>query len=310
MRVFLDCDPGVDDALALMVLAQAPQVELLGISAVAGNQTVDKTTYNVGRLLALYGRTDVPYAKGMASPLIRPLVTAGEVHGETGLDGAVLPEPAHAPVNQHGVSFLIDTIMSSSEKVILIPTGPMTNVAVALREEPKLKDHIERLVFMGGGLQEGNITPVAEFNMYVDAEAAHLVLQSGLPITMVGLNVTHKILFDQSDIARMRSLGGQAGQALAGLFTFYGKFHDEETELVGFPVHDVNAVLEALEPGLFRPEPYSVAVEYQSELTYGQTVVDLYGKWGKAKNVNVAMHADTEAVRERVYAALSSYGGN
>ncbi len=303
-KVILDCDPGHDDALAIVLACAAEEIELLGITTVAGNQTVDKTTRNALRVLTLIGM-EVPVARGAARPLIRELVTAPEVHGETGLDGAELPEPAVGPREEHAVEFLIRTIRASPEPVVLVPTGPLTNVALALRIAPDIAERIERIVLMGGAARDSNVTPAAEFNIYVDPEAAHIVFSSGIAITMVGLDVTNRALLSPEEIERL-ARGGPVRRTFAGLLRFYAAANERLLGIKGAPLHDPLAVAAVIDPTLLVTEPLHVAVELCGEHARGATVVDLYRVTGRAPNADVALDLDLPRFKELVFAALAA----
>jgi|Deesub1362A_J573_1020465.scaffolds.fasta_scaffold18530_2 inosine-uridine nucleoside N-ribohydrolase len=301
-KVILDCDPGHDDALAIVLACAAEELDLLGITTVAGNQTVDKTTRNALRVLALIGE-EVPVACGAERPLICELVTAPEVHGETGLDGAELPEPAFGPREKHAVEFLICTIRSSPEPVTLIPTGPLTNVALALRLAPDIAERIERIVLMGGAAREANATPAAEFNIYVDPEAARIVFTSGIPITMVGLDVTNRALLTPEEIEGL-ARGGPVRRTFARLLRFYATANERLLGIGGAPLHDPLAVAAVIDPAVLVTEPLYVEVELCGEHTRGATVVDLYRVSGRSPNVDVALDLDLRRFKELVFWAL------
>src|SRR5438876_4189275 len=215
--ILIDCDPGHDDAIALLLALASPEVELLGVTTVAGNQTLDKTTANAIRVLEFVGRSDIEVAAGADRPLLRGQYVAADVHGETGLDGPDLPPPQSEPVTQHAVDFLAEKIRDSERPVTLIPVGPLTNVALLLALHPDARP--ERIVLMGGAIAEGNVTPAAEFNIWCDPEAAARVCASGIEVTMVGLDVTHKALFTSAHVARLE---GRVGGMVTELLRFYG----------------------------------------------------------------------------------------
>src|SRR5437016_10782148 len=240
--ILLDCDPGHDDAIALLLALASPEVELLGVTTVAGNQTLDKTTANAIRVLEFVGRTDLHVAAGADRPLLREQHVAAEVHGETGLDGPDLPPPQGEPVAQHAVDFLAERIRTSDRPVTLIPTGPLTNVALLLALHPDARP--ERIVLMGGAIAEGNVTPAAEFNIWCDPEAAARVFDSGLDVTMVGLDVTHRALFTQAHADR---LAGRVGEMVTELLRFYNTFHRTIYDFDGSPIHDALTVAHVLD---------------------------------------------------------------
>ncbi|MGY4707442.1 nucleoside hydrolase [Candidatus Bipolaricaulota sp. J31] len=301
-KAILDCDPGHDDALAIVLACAAEEIELLGITTVAGNQTVDKTTHNALRILTLIG-AEVPVARGAERPLISPLVTAPEIHGESGLDGAELPDPAFGPLPEHAVEFLVRTIREAPEPVILVPTGPLTNVALALRLAPDIAGRIERIILMGGAARESNATPAAEFNIYADPEAAHIVFTSGIPITMVGLDVTHRALFTPEEIARL-SQGGPVRRTFAGLLAFYAAASERYMGIRGAVLHDPLAVAAAIDPGILATEPLHVEVELCGTHTRGATVVDLYRVTGRPPNAEVALDLNLPRFKELLWRAL------
>src|SRR2546423_3638432 len=243
--ILLDCDPGHDDAIALLLALASPELELLGVTTVAGNQTLAKTTANAIRVLEFVGRDDVPVAAGADRPLVREQAVASNVHGETGLDGPDLPPSRASPVAQHAVDFLAEKIRQHAGAVTLVPTGPLTNVALLLALHPEARP--ERIVLMGGAIAEGNTTPAAEFNIWCDPEAAARVFGSGIDVTMVGLDVTHRALFTQAHAGR---LAGRVGEMVAELLRFYGNFHRRVYGFEGSPIHDAVAVAHVLGSGL------------------------------------------------------------
>ncbi|HYQ10110.1 MAG TPA: nucleoside hydrolase, partial [Gaiellaceae bacterium] len=227
--IVIDCDPGHDDAIAILLALASPEVELVGVTTVAGNQTLDKTTRNALITLEIVGRGDIPVAAGADAPLSRTLRTAAHVHGETGLDGPDLPEPSASPVDAHAADFLAELIRPG---VVLVPTAPLTNLALMLDRHPDVSDRLDRIVWMGGAIAEGNITPAAEFNSYVDPEAAAAVFGSGIPLTMVGLDVTHKALFTREHAERLRGTG-RPGRFVAELSDFFQAFHERSYGFAG-----------------------------------------------------------------------------
>jgi len=292
--VVLDCDPGHDDALAITLALARPELDVLGITTVGGNASLVETTRNTLRILALLGRPDVPVAAGLASPLLRPLEIAAEVHGTTGLDGADLPEPASEIRPEGALEFLRATLDASPAPVTLIPTGPLTNIAGLLLAYPGIAPKIAHICLMGGARCEGNWTPAAEFNIWVDPEAARIVFRSGLPVTMVGLDVTHRALFREPDVARLLALGTPVSRVFADLLHFFARFHADRYGWDGSPIHDAVAVAHVAVPGLVRTERYHVDVETTGEITRGRTVVDDRGVPGLPKNVDVAVEIDRD----------------
>ena len=304
--VLLDCDPGHDDAIALLLALASPEFELIGVTTVSGNQTLEKTTANAIRVLEFVGRGDVPVAAGADRPLVRERKTAAHVHGETGLDGPTLPPPEKRPLDQHAVEFLAERIAAAATPVTLIPTGPLTNVALLLASHPEAAERLERIVLMGGSIAEGNVTPAAEFNIWADPEAAVRVFSSGLEVTMVGLDVTHKALMTAEHAGRLRS-SGRTGTMVAELYDFFSIHHREVYRMDAAPIHDAVAVAHAVRPGLVETVERHVAVECDSELCRGRTVVDLWSRTGKAPNAHVAVGIDGEAFLEFLIERLSRY---
>ncbi len=292
--VILDVDPGHDDAVAIMMACGSPGLDLLAVTTVAGNATLPKTTRNALRILSLIGRTDVPVAAGAAAPLERELRTAEDIHGESGMDGPEIPEAASEPDERGAVELIADTLGESPEPVALIPVGPLTNVAALLREHPDLKAKISRVSLMGGSMGLGNTTPAAEFNIYVDPEAAREVFESGLPITMSGLDVTHQAGVGAAERDRLRDLGGLGG-VVAGFLDFFAGTYERVFGFDAPPLHDPVAVAAVLEPGVLKTRPMNVQVECESDLTRGETVCDLHGVTGRPQNADVGVELDREA---------------
>jgi inosine-uridine nucleoside N-ribohydrolase len=305
--VLIDCDPGHDDAIALLLAVASPEVELLGVTTVAGNQTLDKTTANALRVLELAGRHDLAVAPGADRPLVREPFVAAYVHGETGLDGPELPPPSGRPADAHAVDFLAERILASPEPVTLVPTGPLTNVALLLARHPEAAGRLERIVLMGGAIAEGNVTPAAEFNIWCDPEAAQRVFASGLDVTMVGLDVTHKALVTTHHKEALRGVG-RVGRAVAELLDFYDRFHREVYGFDGSPIHDAVAVAHVVRPGLLETLERHVAVDCASELCRGRTVVDLWRRTGNEPNAHVAVGIDAEGFVSLLLERLASLG--
>ena len=306
-KIILDCDPGHDDMLAIILALSSKDLDVLGITTVAGNQTGEKTYINALRVLNLIGRTDVKVSRGFDKPILRELVTAPQIHGVSGLDGANLPEPKGNETHKHAVDFIIETIMSSPEKVYLVPTGPLTNVAVSLIKEPCLKDHIEKIVLMGGAFHDSNFTPGAEFNIYVDPEAAKLVFESGIPIVMVGLDVTNRALITFEDIDYIESLGGKVSSVIAPLLRFFGKANNEFFGFDGAPIHDALAVSYLIDPTVLILKHLHVDIETKGEFTSGQTVVDYYNVTKKEPNAYVALDLDLPKFKKLIIDAIKYF---
>ena len=300
-KVLLDCDPGHDDAIALMLALASPELELLGVTTVAGNQTLEKTTANAIRLLEFVARADVPVAAGADRPLVREQYVASYVHGETGLDGPDLPPPQGAPLDRHAVDFLADQIREHGGEVTLVPTGPLTNVALLLALHPDARP--ERIVLMGGAIAEGNVTPAAEFNIWADPEAAARVFDSGLDVTMVGLDVTHRALFTPAHVGR---LAGRVGRMVAELLEFYGHFHKEVYNFDGSPIHDAVAVAHVIRDDIVKTEHLNTEIDVESELCRGRTVVDVWRRSGREPNSHVGVDIDADGFLDLLVERLNS----
>ncbi len=271
--VVLDCDPGHDDAVAILFAAGCPSVELLAITTVAGNQTLDRTTWNACVVATVAG-IDVPIAAGCDRPLLRELRTAPEIHGESGLDGPRPVEPTVAPVAGHAVELLVETVMARPGEVTIVAVGPLTNLALALRLEPRLASTVARVVLMGGAAStRGNVTPAAEFNIYVDPEAAAIVFGATWPVTMVGLDVTHQALCTHEVQQRLEATGGP-GRFVGQLMEYYRSTNERAQHWADPPVHDPVAVAVAVDPSLCETRPARVRVETAGVAAAGMTVVD------------------------------------
>ncbi|EHK5438160.1 pyrimidine-specific ribonucleoside hydrolase RihA [Aeromonas hydrophila] len=293
LPVILDCDPGHDDAIALILALASPELKVLAVTTSAGNQTPDKTLNNALRILTLLGRDDIPVAAGAPKPLARELIIADNVHGESGLDGPTLPDPAFAPMAMTALELMAKCLRESPEPVTLVPTGPLTNIALLLAAHPELKSKIARIVLMGGAAGPGNWTPAAEFNIYVDPQAADMVFKSGLPITMCGLDVTHEAQVMDEDIARVRAITNPVAQCVAGLLDFFMIYHrDPKWGFAGAPLHDPCTIAWLLAPALFHGVECRVDIETGGTHTSGMTVVDRYGLTGKAANALVLLGLD------------------
>jgi purine nucleosidase len=294
-RIIIDTDPGLDDAVAiLLALSAAERLEVLGIVAVAGNLALAQTERNARRVCELAGRSDVPVYPGCARPLLRPLATAERVHGETKRDRLLLPEPTMVPRTQHGVDFLIETLRSAEAGTItLCALGPLTNIAMALVKAPEVAGRIRELVVMGGACFElGNVTPAAEFNIHVDPHAAAIVIDSGTPITMIPLDVTHQVLSTPPRIAALRALGNRCGPAVAALLDSFEINRRAKFGSRGIALHDPSVIAYLLRPNLYDGREVNVAIETQSPLTMGMTVVDWWGVTGRKANVRFMNSVD------------------
>jgi inosine-uridine nucleoside N-ribohydrolase len=288
--------------MAILLALASPELDLVGVTTVAGNQTLDKTTRNALVALEVGGRSDIPVAAGADAPLCRELRTAAHVHGESGLDGPELPESSARPVDTHAADFLAELIEPES---VLVPMAPLTNIALLLERHPDVRERIDRIVWMGGAIAEGNITPAAEFNAFVDPEAAAAVFASGIAITMIGLDVTHKALFTRAHAEQLRE-AGRAGRFVAELSDFFQRFHERSYGFEGSPIHDAMAVAHVIDPTLVTRRHVNVAVETRSELCDGRTVVDLRGVTGRPENADVGVDVDAERFLELLVSRIGS----
>lgn len=306
--VIVDCDPGHDDALALLLAAGDPRLRLLGVTTVAGNQTLEKTTRNALRMLALAGAADVPVAAGCERPLVGDLAVADYIHGASGLDGPDLDVATGKVVDVHAIELMRRLIVGSTEPVTLIATGPLTNVALLLRLHPEVAPLLNRVVLMGGSIDRGNVTPYGEFNIVTDPEAADTVLRSGLPTTMIGLNVTHRALATRAVIAEFQAMGSRLGTICADLMTFFAGTYRQVFGFEHPPVHDPVAVAAVIDPMVLRTVEAPVAVELTGTLTRGATVVDLHRRTVLAPNVEVATDIDVDGFWRLMMAAVRRLG--
>jgi inosine-uridine nucleoside N-ribohydrolase len=300
--IVIDCDPGHDDAIAILLALASPEVELRGVTTVAGNQTLEKTTRNALKVLELAGRTDVPVAAGADRPLRRNLRTAAHVHGESGLEGPDLPDPTARPVEAHAADLLAELIEPG---VVLVPTGPLTNVALLLERHPDVAERLDRIVWMGGAIAEGNITPAAEFNAFVDPEAAAAVFGSGIPVTMIGLDVTHMALFTPEHADRLRGTG-KAGRVVAELSDFFQQFHERRYGFHGSPIHDALAVADVIDPTLVTRLQCNVEIETASQYCDGRTVVDRWLVTDGPRNAHVGIDVDAARFLELLVGRIST----
>ncbi|MBR2688348.1 MAG: nucleoside hydrolase [Aquamicrobium sp.] len=295
-KIIIDTDPGQDDAVAILLALASPELDVVGITAVAGNVPLQLTEKNALKICELAGRRDVKVFSGAIRPLVRQLVTAEHVHGKTGLDGPDLPEPTMKLQEQHAVDFIVETLMREEPGTItLCPLGPLTNVALALVREPRIAPRIKEIVLMGGGFFEGgNVTPAAEFNIYVDPHAADVVFRSGVPIVVMPLDVTHKALTTARRVEAFRKMGSKVGDATAALLDFFERFDEEKYGTDGGPLHDPCVIAYLLKPDLFKGRHCNVSVETASDLTMGMTVIDWWGVTDRPKNATVMRDIDSD----------------
>ena len=300
-QIILDCDPGHDDAIALLLALASPEIELLGVTTVAGNQTLEKTTANAIRILEFSGRTDVSVAAGADRPIVREPYVAKYVHGETGLDGPDLPPAQGAQADEHAVEFL----GRHADGATVVAVGPLTNVALMLARYPEARPR--RIVLMGGSIGLGNVTPAAEFNIWADPEAAARVFESGLDVTMIGLDVTHQALMTKADAERLRGTG-RTGTLVAELWEFYNRFHSQTYGFDGSPIHDAVALAHVFRPDLVETEHRHVEIDCGSELCRGRTVVDLWRRTENEPNAHVGVEIDGRAFIELLHERIASLG--
>lgn len=292
LPLIIDCDPGVDDAIALLLAFASPELEILGITTVAGNVPLHHTSTNARKICELAKRLDVPVVAGCPRPLVRSLTTAEEVHGETGLEGVDLPAPSLPLYPRHGVEFLIDALINAPEPITVATLGPLTNLAVAMIQQPAILRKIREIVMMGGAITHGNVTPTAEFNIYVDPHAAHVVLTSGVPMTMISLDVTHQVLTTPERLTAIAAIATPVAKAAAALLGHYGTFDTDRYGIPGSPLHDPCVIAYLLQPELFTGHPAHVAVELQSDQAMGQTIVDIWNVGERSPNAHVLRSAD------------------
>ncbi len=305
-KIILDCDPGHDDAIAILLAGKAPEINLLGITVVAGNQTLDRTAINALQVCQYLG-LNVPVYAGCDRPMIREKLTAGDIHGATGLDG-----PKFAPLDRsietkHAVQYLIETLMASDGDITLVPTGPLTNIAMAMRLEPKIVPKIHRIVLMGGSFSYGNVSPAAEFNILADADAAHVVFTCGRPITMVGLDVTRKVLCVPDVVERMAKIDNRAGNLFVDLMRFFNKTQHQVFGWEGGPLHDPVTIASIVAPEVLTTKPMHVEIDHRSIQSYGRTNADVFGYLHKTPNVDVATDIDVDRFWDIVEAGIRNY---
>jgi purine nucleosidase len=305
-RIIIDCDPGHDDAIAILLAGANPNVELVAITTVAGNAEVEKTTFNALKVCELAGIAHIPVAKGAGQPLIRESRTAPDIHGDSGMDGPALSNPSKLVEKEHAVDLIIRKLMASEGDITLVPVGPLTNIALAMRKEPAILPKINEIVIMGGGTF-GNTTPAAEFNIYVDAEAAKVVFESGVPITMMGLDLTHQAIVTDEIHQRIQGVDNRVSHFVHELLEFFAHTYKEVFGFAGAPIHDACCVAYCIDPTAFGTKKLRVDIETKGEHTYGMTVVDLLGITGREPNVNVAFTLDQDKFWDMLIQTLKNY---
>jgi len=305
-RIILDTDPGHDDAIALLLALASPELEILGITTVSGNQTLEKTTANALKILEFVERTDVPVHAGAPRPLVREQWAAAYVHGESGLDGPELPDPETEPRKGHAIDFIAAQV-EEHDGVVLVPVGPLTNIGLLLAKYPGIESRIARVVLMGGAIAEGNVTPAAEFNVWADPEAAHRVFTSGIDVTMVGLDVTHKALLLPEKVDEIRRTG-RVGSLVAQLYDFYHERHVRMYGWEGSPVHDALAVAHVIRDDFVETEHRHVQVDIGPEPGRGRTYVDLWKRTGNEPNAHVGVDVNGPGFIQFLVQRLASLG--
>ena len=308
--IIIDCDPGQDDAINLLLAMSSPdELDILGITAVAGNVPLALTERNARLMCDVARRSDVPVYAGCARPMVRDLITAEHVHGTTGIDGAEISEPVLPLQEQDAVDFIVDTLRAADDDtIILVPTGPLTNIATAITKAPEVLPKVKEIVLMGGAMREsGNYSPSAEFNILVDPQAADIVFKCGRPITQMGLDVSHQVLSTRERIDRIKKIDNQAAQATVGMLDFFNRHDTKKYKYMGAPLHDPCTVAYLLRPDIFEGKLCNVSIETQSELTMGNTAVDFWHVTDRPKNSNWIHAVDADAFYELLTSRLARF---
>jgi purine nucleosidase len=289
-RILFDTDPGIDDACAILLALASPELSVEGLSVVHGNCSLEQATKNALSVLDLANASQIPVAKGCELPLVQPSLLAPETHGDSGLGYAMLPEPRAKPVGQHAIDFLIEKILSSPGEITLVAIGPLTNVALAIRQEPRIVESVKELIIMGGAIRyEGNTTELAEFNTYVDPHAAHIVYHAGLPTTLVPLDVTYQCILTPGDVSRLQKIDSAITKFVADATRFYMEFHDEYQKIEGCVINDPLALALTFAPELCTYQELPVDVDLSGGISMGKTVADFYNYSKKPANMKVAL---------------------
>ena len=306
-KIILDCDPGHDDAIAMILAAGNPAIDLLGITTVGGNQTLSKVTHNTLSVARVARMSGVPVHAGCARPLVREVEVAEGIHGDSGLDGVELPEPISQVGSRHAVDYIIDTIMEHEPgTVTLVPTGPLTNIALAVRKEPRIAERVQEVVLMGGGYHSGYWSATAEFNIIVDPEAAHIVFNEKWPLTMVGLDLTHQALATPEVEEKIKAIGSECSEFVLGLFAFFRKAYKEAQGFEHPPVHDPCTVAYLIDPSIVTTQKVPLDVELRGELTLGMTVADFRAPAPEGCTTQVAVDLDHERFWNLVIQAIEA----
>ncbi len=298
-KIILDCDPGHDDAVAIMLAGLHEDIELLGITTVSGNSYLENTTRNALIISEMSG-IDVEVYPGASKPILREQIVAHDIHGYSGLEGADLPDPKKAASNIHAVDFMADAVRKNFGEITIVATGPLTNVALFALKYPDLVKGVKEFVFMGGGIAFGNVTPVAEFNIYVDPEAADIALKMDVPKVMAPLDMTHQAAITREEVQKLKDSGSKVLNVVADLMNFFMKTYKNVFGIEGAPLHDPTTIAYLIDPGIFEWEDLNVSVELKGEFTYGQTVADIWKTTRKEPNVRVLEKID----RDKFFALL------
>ncbi|MEN1969910.1 nucleoside hydrolase [Lentibacillus sp. N15] len=307
-NIIMDCDPGHDDAIAIILAAAQPKLNILGITTVSGNAELEKTTINALKICDLVGLHDVSVSKGAGQPLVRIRETAPSIHGDSGLDGPELAEPSRSWSDEHGADTIIRLVKEASEPVTILPTGPLTNVALALSKAPEIKDNIEEIILMGGGTF-GNWTPSAEFNIWADPEAAKIVFNSGIQTVVMGLDITHQALATRNVIEEISQIDNPVAKIVGELLEFFATTYKAQFDFDSPPVHDVLTVAYCVAPELFQIEDVNIAIETKGEYTAGTMLVDLHHTTGREINAKFGLKLDIEGFWRLMIDALRKYEG-
>ncbi|ENR5393444.1 TPA: nucleoside hydrolase [Providencia rettgeri] len=308
-KIILDCDPGHDDAIALLLAYGNPDIELLAVTTVAGNQTLEKVTHNALAIAEMAKITGIPFAAGSARPLVREIEVAPDIHGDSGLDGPVLPTPTLQLDERHAVSLIIETIMSHPPKTVtLVPTGALTNIALAARLEPRIVERVKEVVLMGGGYHVGNWSAVAEFNIKIDPEAAHIVFNEKWPLTMVGLDLTHQALATSDVVNKIAAIGSDCSQFVVELLDFFGKMYKQAQGFDAPPVHDPCAVAYVIDPTVMTTQKVPINIELTGTHTLGMTVADFRHPAPENCHTQVAVKLDHHKFWQLIINALKNIG--
>ena len=310
MKIIIDCDPGQDDVINLLLAMSSPtDLEILGVTAVAGNVPLKLTQRNTRIVCEIAQRTDLKVYAGCERPMVQSLVTAEAVHGNTGIDGVDVYDPTHPLEEQHAVDFIVDTLrVAEPDSVTLVPTGPLTNIGMAFVKDPSIVAKVCQIVLMGGAMREGgNITPSAEFNIFVDPHAARVVFECGRPLTVMGLDVTHQVLATRERVQRIRNLATKAAISAADMLDFFDRHDTEKYNSSGAPLHDPCTIAYLLQPGLFAGKQCNVSIETQSELTMGHTAVDFWHVTNKPRNATWIYQVDADGFFDLLVSRLSCF---